>query len=93
MNAPGEMKVVPITALDGCQDPVLLNDWHVVGYADDFQAGTIYPTRLLERDLIVWRSESGQIHVWEDLCIHRGARLSKGWISNDHVVCPYHGWE
>ncbi len=93
MNAPAEMKYVPITALDGCQDPVLLNDWHVVGYADDFTAGTIYPVRLLERDLIVWRSESGRIHVWEDLCIHRGARLSKGWIANDHVVCPYHGWE
>ncbi|GAB7540103.1 Rieske 2Fe-2S domain-containing protein [Burkholderia sp. 3C] len=93
MNAPAEIKYIPITAADGCQDPVLLNDWHVVGYADDFQPGTIYPTRLLERDLIVWRSESGEIHVWEDLCIHRGARLSKGWIANDHVVCPYHGWE
>ena len=29
----------PITAQDGCQDPVLLNDWHVVGYATD-QAST-----------------------------------------------------
>jgi phenylpropionate dioxygenase-like ring-hydroxylating dioxygenase large terminal subunit len=93
MNAHAEIKFLPITAADGCQDPVLLNEWHVVGYADDFAAGTIYPARLLERDLIVWRDASGQVHVWEDLCIHRGARLSKGWIKNDHVVCPYHGWE
>lgn len=93
MNAPIMIKVLPITAADGCQDKVLLNDWHVVGYATDFTQGTIYPTRLLERDLIVWRDDAGQIHVWEDLCIHRGARLSKGWIKNDHVVCPYHGWE
>jgi phenylpropionate dioxygenase-like ring-hydroxylating dioxygenase large terminal subunit len=83
----------PVTAADGCQDPVLLNEWHVVGYSSDFVAGTIYPVRLLERELIVWRSDDDQIHVWEDLCIHRGARLSKGWIKNDSVVCPYHGWE
>lgn len=83
----------PITANDGCQDPVLLNDWHVIGFSTDFDAGNIYPVRLLERDLVAWRSADGQIHVWEDLCIHRGARLSKGWIKNDHIVCPYHGWE
>lgn len=83
----------PITAQDGCQDPVLLNDWHVVGYGTDFVQDKIYPLRLLERDLIAWRSADGAIHVWEDLCIHRGARLSKGWIKADRVVCPYHGWE
>lgn len=83
----------PITASDGCQDSVLLNEWHVVGFSTDFEQETIYPVRLLERDLIAWRSADGQIHVWEDLCIHRGARLSKGWIKNDQVVCPYHGWE
>lgn len=84
---------MPITAQDGCQDPVLLNDWHVVGFASDFVQGSIYPVRLLERDLIAWRSADDAIHVWEDLCIHRGARLSKGWIRNDRVVCPYHGWQ
>jgi phenylpropionate dioxygenase-like ring-hydroxylating dioxygenase large terminal subunit len=83
----------PITANDGCQDPVMLNEWYVIGYSIDFVEGTIYPIRLLERDLIAWRNSDGQIHVWEDLCIHRGARLSKGWIKNDAVVCPYHGWE
>ncbi|MFF7711020.1 Rieske 2Fe-2S domain-containing protein [Pseudomonas sp. NPDC007930] len=82
----------PITAGDACQDPVLLNDWHVVGYATDFVEGTLYPVRLLERELVAWRSSDGQVHVWEDLCIHRGARLSKGWIKDDKVVCPYHGW-
>lgn len=83
----------PITAGDGCQDTVLLNEWHVIGFSTDFAQEKIYPTKLLERELIVWRSANGDIHVWEDLCIHRGARLSKGWIKNDSVVCPYHGWE
>ncbi|MFT8674347.1 MAG: aromatic ring-hydroxylating dioxygenase subunit alpha [Acetobacter sp.] len=85
-------RALPITERDGCQDPVLLNDWHVVGFSTDFEADKIYPFTLLERDLILWRDSHGVVHVWEDLCIHRGARLSKGWIQNDQVVCPYHGW-
>jgi nitrite reductase/ring-hydroxylating ferredoxin subunit len=52
----------------------------------------VVPTRLLARDLVAWRDDEGEAHVWEDLCIHRGARLSKGWIADNTVVCPYHGW-
>jgi len=78
--------------MTGCTDEVLLNDWHVVAASQDVVAGTLVPATLLERDLVIWRDEAGAVHVWEDLCIHRGARLSKGYIQNDRVVCPYHGW-
>ena len=86
------LRSIPVTANDGCQDPVMLNEWHVVGYSSDFELDHLYPITLLERELVAWRDKSGKLHVWEDLCIHRGARLSKGTIRDDHVVCPYHGW-
>jgi len=78
--------------ITGCTDAVLLNDWHVVAASDEVVPGTLLPATLLERDLVIWRDEAGEVHVWEDLCIHRGARLSKGYIQNNRVVCPYHGW-
>jgi phenylpropionate dioxygenase-like ring-hydroxylating dioxygenase large terminal subunit len=78
--------------LEGCRDEVLLNDWHVVGTSEEVVAGKLVATTLLERDLVIWRETNGAIHVWEDLCVHRGARLSKGFICDDKVVCPYHGW-
>ncbi len=31
--------------------------------------------------------------VWENLCIHRGSRLSLGSINNGILKCAYHGWE
>ncbi|MGE4482788.1 Rieske 2Fe-2S domain-containing protein [Acidocella sp.] len=77
---------------NGCQDQALLNDWHVVGYSRELEAGQLMPITLLERDLVAWRDEQGEVHVWEDLCVHRGAQLSKGWVQDNKLVCPYHGW-
>lgn len=70
----------------------LLNDWHVVATSEEIIEGKLTPSTLFERDLVIWRESSGEIHIWEDLCIHRGARLSKGFIVSDKVICPYHGW-
>jgi phenylpropionate dioxygenase-like ring-hydroxylating dioxygenase large terminal subunit len=73
-------------------DPLLLNDWHVVARAAELENGEIRATRLLGCDVVLWRSDEG-IHAWQDLCLHRGAKLSAGRTQNDCLVCPYHGWQ
>lgn len=72
-------------------DPVLLNDWHVVARSADLALDATRPVRLLGEDLVLWRGASG-VHAWRDLCIHRGAKLSGGRVVNGCLVCPYHGW-
>jgi phenylpropionate dioxygenase-like ring-hydroxylating dioxygenase large terminal subunit len=72
-------------------DPVLLNDWHVVARASELAYGTAKPARLLGVDLVVWRGTDG-VRVWDDLCIHRGAKLSGGKVRDGCLQCPYHGW-
>jgi phenylpropionate dioxygenase-like ring-hydroxylating dioxygenase large terminal subunit len=47
--------------------------------------------RLLGLDLVLWRV-SGEVRAWQDLCAHRGTRLSLGSISDGLLTCPYHGW-
>ena len=75
-------------------DPVLVNDWHVVARASDIERGKVTAARLLGQDLVLWRSQGGDegVCAWRDLCVHRGAKLSGGRIQNDCLVCPYHGW-
>jgi len=72
-------------------DPILLNDWHVVARVPDLGIDAPHATRLLGVDLVVWR-EKEAVHVWDDLCIHRGAKLSGGRIKDGCLMCPYHGW-
>jgi phenylpropionate dioxygenase-like ring-hydroxylating dioxygenase large terminal subunit len=72
-------------------DPFLLNDWHVVAQSSGWQQGEVRSARLLGQDLVLWRSAAG-FCAWQDLCLHRGARLSGGRVEQDCLVCPYHGW-
>src|SRR5919205_1047696 len=48
--------------------------------------------RLLGEDVVIWRAGGGQLLAWQDLCVHRGTRLSLGRISAETLEGPYHGW-
>ena len=73
------------------QDPVLLNDWHPVARSSDVPEASIRPARLLGEDLLVWRMD-GEAKVWQDLCVHRGTKLTLGRVQGDLLECAYHGW-
>jgi len=73
-------------------DAYLRQEWLAVGWSSSFNDGELKTARLLGRDLVLWR-DGASIHAWEDLCIHRGAKLSLGLVRNHCVVCPYHAWE
>jgi vanillate O-demethylase monooxygenase subunit len=68
---------------------LLAQQWFPIAVADEVK-DTPVAARLLDVDLIVFRSE-GRLAVARDLCPHRGMALSRGWISDGQIVCPYHG--
>jgi len=72
-------------------DAVLVNDWHPVALSSDVVEGTLRRARVLEEDLVIWRTAQN-LMVWQDLCIHRGARLSLGKVVDSQLLCAYHGW-
>lgn len=73
-------------------DPLLINEWFAVARSADVTAAKPVAARLLGRDLVLWRTADG-VHAWQDLCMHRGTRLSLGTVRNDCLICPYHAWE
>ncbi len=67
--------------------------WYAVVASSDLAAGTVMPTLLNGERLVVWRSKTGRVGVWNDRCPHRGMRLSLGATKGETLICPYHGWE
>lgn len=47
---------------------------------------------LLGDYVVAFRDENG-VAAFRDICIHRGAALSLGWVRDGKMVCPYHGWQ
>ena len=73
-------------------DPVLVNDWHPVATVAQLREQQILGVRLLEEDIVIWQA-GDQLLAWQDLCIHRGTRLSLGKkVEGNLLECPYHGW-
>jgi len=73
------------------KDIILRNDWHVVARSQDLLSGNIITTRLLGENLVLWRSGE-KYFAGQDRCPHRGASFSKGWVKEDNLICPYHGF-
>jgi len=69
---------------------VLRQFWYPVLWAKDLTDQPV-SVKLLDQPLVLWRTGGG-VSAFYDLCLHRGAALSLGWIDGDQLVCPYHGW-
>jgi phenylpropionate dioxygenase-like ring-hydroxylating dioxygenase large terminal subunit len=73
------------------QDPVLRQQWFAVAQTSEIPPCTPVARRLLAGDVVLWR-DGDKLHAWQDLCIHRGAKLSLGKVRDGCMVCPYHAW-
>ena len=71
--------------------PGLRRAWHPVLQSAELGSGPVR-VELLGEGYVVCRI-NGEIVAFADRCPHRNARLSDGSIVDDHLQCPYHGWE
>ncbi|XVQ14441.1 Rieske 2Fe-2S domain-containing protein [Spirillospora sp. CA-255316] len=67
------------------------DQWYALCRSDDIPAGGLVRLDRAGEELMVWRDSAGAVHVQEDRCPHRGARLTRGVHMGDRVACNYHG--
>ncbi|MBW4539972.1 MAG: aromatic ring-hydroxylating dioxygenase subunit alpha [Myxacorys chilensis ATA2-1-KO14] len=64
--------------------------WYPIAFSREVNEQPIAAT-LLDQRLVIWRTSAG-VSVANDLCLHRGVPLSMGHLSDDQLVCKYHGF-
>ncbi len=47
------------------------------------------------KDYVVWKNANNEVSGLENICPHKGAKLSDGWIcpSTNTIACPFHALE
>jgi vanillate O-demethylase monooxygenase subunit len=67
------------------------NHWHPVRKSEELGDEPLGVT-LCDEELVLFRDAGGRVVALDDVCPHRGMRLSRGHRENGNIVCPYHGW-
>jgi vanillate O-demethylase monooxygenase subunit len=70
--------------------PYVHNAWYPLAWSRDI-GRELSKRRVLEQDIVVFRTEAGDVAALEDVCPHRLLPLSMGRLQGDAVECGYHG--
>ena len=68
----------------------LKNHWYAAAFSDEVRQ-EILPRTLMNEEVILYRTASGDPVMLEDKCAHRGLPLSMGRLVGDDIQCGYHG--
>lgn len=67
--------------------------WFAVAASDEIAKGEVAIRHYFDQDLVVFRTESGTVSVFDPYCPHLGAHLGHGGrVEGERLRCPFHGW-
>ena len=66
--------------------------WYPIAAAIDIDRDEVAPVRVLGEDLVIYRARNGEYGLVQQRCPHRSASFQDGWVDDEGIRCPYHGW-
>lgn len=73
--------------------PPIPNGWFQVAYSDELSAKQVLPLKYFDRDLVLFRTDTGEAKVLDAFCPHLGAHLGYGGtVEGGCIRCPFHAW-
>ncbi len=73
--------------------PPIPNGWFQVADSAEIKPGDVKPLRYFGKDLVIFRTEDGELSVLDAFCPHLGAHLGYGGkIKGNEIECPFHAW-
>lgn len=67
--------------------------WYAVASCDELPPGGVLSKRYFGRDLVLFRTSSGEVCLAAAHCPHMGAHLGRGRVEGERLHCPFHGFQ
>lgn len=68
--------------------------WYCVSYSDELAVGEVRNIHYFDRDMVLFRTESGEVALVDPACPHLGAHLGHGGVVvGESIRCPFHHWQ
>ena len=68
--------------------------WFCIGYSDELALREVKNVHYFARDMVLFRTESGQVGLTDPVCPHLGAHLGHGGtVEGESIRCPFHNWQ
>lgn len=67
--------------------------WYALAFSRELKSGKVLRRRLMNQEVVVFRTESGVPAVFDAYCPHLGAHLAEGGkVVGEEIQCPFHGF-
>ncbi len=76
------------------RERIFYKSWQLVAHVSQLPiTGSYVTAQIVDQDVIVIRSQSGEIRAFYNVCQHRAHELLSGRGEvKSRIVCPYHAW-
>lgn len=69
------------------------NSWYAVAFSDELRPGVVLARTVAGRELVVFRTRTGEACAMDAYCPHLGAHLGIGGkVEGESLRCPFHGF-
>ncbi|GAB5453711.1 MAG: Rieske 2Fe-2S domain-containing protein [Halioglobus sp.] len=88
-----------MTIVEACESrtnstPEFPMGWYSVERSHQLAIGEVKPIQAFDRELVLYRTRSGNIALQDAFCPHLGAHLGhEGRVIGETIRCPFHGWQ
>lgn len=66
--------------------------WYVACESRALRRDQVLATQILDEWIVCFRDQAGNAVAFQDRCLHRCGRLSRGRVNEGELTCAYHGW-